>query len=88
MVLEATGDGGEPGSRADAEDILRQFLGRSVSVGWRVGTRFEPFVSGKRRYVCSPAALRVLAHDRESGVSRARAWPQRLVCDPLPVPQA
>jgi phenylacetate-CoA ligase len=88
VVLEATGECGESGSRGEAEDILRQFLGRSIAVEWRVGTRFEPFVSGKRRYVCSPAALQVLAHDRESGVSRARAWPQRLVCDPLPVHQA
>jgi phenylacetate-CoA ligase len=81
VVLEATGDGGRPGSRADAEDVLRHFLGRPVGLDWRVGTRFEPFVSGKRRYVCSPAALRVLAHDQESGVSRSRAWPQRLVVD-------
>lgn len=88
VVLEATGDGGRPGSRADAEDILRHFLGRSVALDRRVGARFEPFVSGKRRYVCSPAALRVLAHDRESGVSRSRAWPQRLVLDAPGVPQA
>ncbi len=65
--------------RGRAEEMLRSLLGQQLRVEWRSGSRFVPLDSGKRRFVCSPAALRLLAHDRESGLDRARGWPQRLV---------
>ncbi|HZV05477.1 MAG TPA: hypothetical protein VE999_10370 [Gemmataceae bacterium] len=64
--------------RADAEDVLRSLLGTDLQLEWRRGRRFEPFTSGKRRFVCSPVGMRLIAHDKESGMARARAWPQRL----------
>jgi len=75
-VLEVGGSGR---ARGPAGDVLRAHLGRWVRVGWLTGSGFLPFTSGKRRYVCSPAALGLLAHDREAGRARARAWPQRLI---------
>jgi phenylacetate-CoA ligase len=69
--------------RPAAEEVLRSFLGRDLRLEWRGGSRFEPFTSGKRRFVCSPAGMRLIGHDRESGLSRARAWPQRLEGEPL-----
>jgi phenylacetate-CoA ligase len=65
--------------RPAAEEVLRSFLGENLRLEWRGGRGFEPFTSGKRRFVCSPAGMRLIGHDRESGVSRARAWPQRLL---------
>jgi hypothetical protein len=59
--------------------VLEHYLGRPLELDWRIGSGFEPFHSGKRRYVCSPAALGVVAHDRESGMHRSRSWPQRLL---------
>lgn len=76
LVLE-----GGDGRRGEAEEVLRSFLGEAMQVEWRVGKQFAPLTSGKRRYVCSPAAMRLIAHDRESGISLARAWPQRLMED-------
>jgi phenylacetate-CoA ligase len=65
--------------RGQVEDVLQAFLGDDLKVQWQTGSRFVPLTSGKHRYVCSPAALLRLAHDRESGLAQARAWPQRLV---------
>lgn len=78
MVLVTEGAGRSGYSRPEAEEILRTFLGRDLRLEWRCGKRFEPFISGKRRFVCSPAGMRYIGHDKESGRSRARAWPQRL----------
>jgi hypothetical protein len=58
---------------------LHHFLGRDLRIEWHVGRGFTPLRSGKWRFVCSPAALRLLAHDQNSGVELARAWPQRLL---------
>ncbi len=77
-ILEVVGYNRGDRPRGDAEAILRSFLG-PLRIDWQEGRRFAPLRSGKRRYVCSPAALRLLAHDQESGMSHARAWPQRLL---------
>ncbi|HTU89013.1 MAG TPA: hypothetical protein VMF69_02850 [Gemmataceae bacterium] len=76
LVIEATGMSAH--NRPKAEDVLRSRLGKDVRLEWRSGKRFEPFTSGKKRFVCSPAGMRLIGHDKESGRSRARAWPQRL----------
>jgi len=76
LVIEATGTSAP--NRPKAEDVLRSCLGKDLRLEWRSGKRFEPFTSGKKRFVCSPAGMRLLGHDKESGRSRARAWPQRL----------
>ena len=68
--------------RLAAEEVLRSFLGKNLQLEWRGGSRFEPFTSGKRRFVCSPVGMRLVGHDRESGLARARAWPQRLEKEP------
>lgn len=65
--------------RIAAEEILRGFLGNELQIDWRQGRDFVSFKSGKRRYVCSPIALPLIAHDREAGMSLARSWPQRLI---------
>jgi phenylacetate-CoA ligase len=69
--------------REEAEEVLRSLLGRDLRLEWRAGKRFEPFTSGKRRFVCSPVGMRLIAHDKQSGIARARAWPQRLEERPL-----
>ena len=65
----------EPGAasrgRSEAEAILRSFLGRNLRVEWRGGQRFEPFTSGKKRFVCSPAGMRLLAGTTRSRRCRA-----------------
>jgi phenylacetate-CoA ligase len=76
LVVEATGAADR--GLGKVEEILRTFLGRDLMLELRSGKRFEPFTSGKRRFVCSPVGMRLLGHDKESGLSRARAWPQRL----------
>lgn len=76
LLIEATG--AVERRCCEAEEILRSFLGRDLHLEWRSGKRFAPFTSGKRRFVCSPAGMRLIGHDKESGMSRARAWPQRL----------
>lgn len=81
IVLEVEGRNGIREKRGEAEDILRSFLGRQLVVEWRTGKRFVPLKSGKRRYVCSPVGMSLIAHDREAGLSLARAWPQRLEDD-------
>ena len=60
-------------------ELLRATLGQSLRVDWMVGSAFRPLKSGKRRYVCSPVAQALLAHDRESGMFLSRAWPQRVL---------
>lgn len=67
-----------PDLHATVEDVLRGFLGKRLEIEWRVGSAFRPLKSGKRRYACSSVALDRLAHDRESGASQARAWPEML----------
>jgi phenylacetate-CoA ligase len=59
--------------------LLRSVLGRSLQVDWKIGLAFQPFKSGKRRYICSSVAQSMLAHDRESGMFLSRAWPQRVL---------
>lgn len=61
-----------------AEAVLREMLGQALTIEWRAGSRFAPLRSGKKRYVCSPLAMRQIAHDKESGATLARAWPQVL----------
>lgn len=78
VVLVVEEPGAASRGRSEAEEILRSFLGKNLRLEWRSGRRFEPFTSGKKRFVCSPAGMRLIAHDKESGMSRARAWPQRL----------
>lgn len=78
MILEIEGTRAANRSRGDVEEILRSFLGSNLRLEWRSGKRFEPFTSGKRRFVCSPAGMRLIGHDKESGIAQARAWPQRL----------
>jgi phenylacetate-CoA ligase len=80
-ILEIAGRNAGVSRRGEVEEMLRSFLGKQLQVEWKSGSQFAPLQSGKRRYVCSPVALRLIAHDRESGVSQARAWPQRLVED-------
>jgi hypothetical protein len=79
IVLEVVGASRPPARRDQARDVLEHYLGRPLEIDWRIGSAFEPFISGKRRYVCSPAALAAVAHDRESGMDRSRSWPQRLL---------
>ncbi len=64
--------------RRAAEEIMRSFLGSELRLEWRGGSRFEPFTSGKKRFVCGLPGMRLVGHDRESGLARARAWPQWL----------
>lgn len=78
VILVIEGNGKTGYNRSEAEEILHAFLGEGLRLEWRCGKRFEPFTSGKRRFVCSPAGMRLIGHDKESGRSRARAWPQRL----------
>lgn len=78
VILVIEGTSAVSHNHAEAEMILRSFLGGDLRIEWRGGKRFEPFTSGKKRFVCSPAGMRLIAHDKESGRSRARAWPQRL----------
>jgi phenylacetate-CoA ligase len=79
IVLEVVSESRLPARRDQARDVLEHYLGRPLEIDWRIGSGFEPFISGKRRYVCSPAALSAVAHDRESGMHRSRSWPQRLL---------
>jgi hypothetical protein len=72
-------DGGWAGQEAKVMDILRSMLGRSLQLDWKVGSAFQLLKSGKRRYICSPVAQSLLAHDRESGMFLSRAWPQRVL---------
>ena len=71
--------GGSVGQEAKVTALLRSILGRTLRVEWKIGSAFRPLKSGKRRYICSSVAHSVLAHDRESGVFLARAWPQRVL---------
>jgi phenylacetate-CoA ligase len=71
-------EGGWIGQQGRVTELLRSALGETVQVDWEVGSAFEPLRSGKRRYVSSPVALALLAHDRVSDASLARAWPQRV----------
>jgi len=72
-------DGGWVGQEDKVMELLRSMLGRSLQVEWKIGGAFRPPKSGKRRYVCSPVAQSLLAHDRESGMFLSRAWPQRVL---------
>lgn len=72
-------DGGWSGQEGKVTELLRSMLGRSLQVSWKIGATFRPLKSGKRRYVCSPIAQTLLAHDRESGMFLSRAWPQRVL---------
>jgi phenylacetate-CoA ligase len=72
-------NGGWVGKEEKVTDVLRSILGRSLQVEWKVGAAFQLLKSGKRRYICSPVAQSVLAHDRESGMFLSRAWPQRVL---------
>jgi len=67
------------GQETKVTELLRSMLGRSLQIEWKVGTAFQPLKSGKRRYICSPVAQMLLAHDRESGMFLSRAWPQRVL---------
>jgi phenylacetate-CoA ligase len=79
LVSEASGGRKPPEDRRGRmEEVLRSFLGKSLQIEWRSGFRFKPLRSGKKRFACSPVAMRLIAHDRESGMSLARAWPQAL----------
>jgi phenylacetate-CoA ligase len=78
LVMVLAGAGQPSVDRPKAEEVLRSFLGRDLRLEWRSGSKFQSFTSGKKRYVCSPAGLRLIGHDKESGMSRARAWPQLL----------
>lgn len=78
VVLVIEGDGKASGSWPQAEEVLRSFLGKNLRFELQRGKRFEPFTSGKRRFACSPVGMRLIGHDKESGKSQARAWPQRL----------
>ena len=72
-------DGGWMGQEGRVSELLRSMLGRSLQVEWKIGSAFRPLKSGKRRYVCSPVAQSLLAHDRESGMFLLTAWPQRVL---------
>ncbi len=72
-------DGGWIGQEGRVTELLRSMLGRSLQVSWKIGGAFRPLKSSKRRYVCSPVAQTLLAHDRESGMFLSRAWPQRVL---------
>jgi len=74
-------DGGFVGMEAKVVHFLRAMLGQRLKVDWKVGSTFRLLKSGKRRYICSPVAHALLAHDRDSGMSLSRAWPQ-LVAEP------
>jgi phenylacetate-coenzyme A ligase PaaK-like adenylate-forming protein len=74
-------DGGFVGQEAKVAHFLRGMLGERLKVDWKVGSTFRLLKSGKRRYICSPVAHALLAHDRDSGMSLSRAWPQ-LVAEP------
>lgn len=76
-VLVAAHAGSKP-DRAVVQDVLRSFLGPQLHVEWRTGARLVPLDSGKRRFVSSPVAMQLIAHDRQSGLAQARAWPQLL----------
>jgi phenylacetate-CoA ligase len=78
IVLEALGGTRPQGRRGDAEAVLRSFLGSRLNIEWHTGTRFRPLDSGKKRFVCSTTGMKLIAHDQESGLSQARAWPQLL----------
>jgi phenylacetate-coenzyme A ligase PaaK-like adenylate-forming protein len=67
------------GQEGKVTELLRSMLGRALQVDWKVGAAFQPLKSGKRRYVCSPVAQTLIAHDRESGMFLSRAWPQRVL---------
>jgi phenylacetate-CoA ligase len=79
LLCMTVSSGGWVGQEARVTDLLRSVLGRSLQVEWKVGAAFQPLKSGKRRYVCSPAAHVALAHDLESGMFLSRAWPQRVL---------
>ena len=72
-------DCGWVGQERRVEEILRATLGTALQVEWQVGTALEPLKSGKHRFVCSPAAHEVLAHDKQAGHRLSRVWPQRLL---------
>jgi phenylacetate-CoA ligase len=79
ILCITTRTGGLVGQQEKVERILRSLLGSNLSIDWRIGTAFRPLISGKHRFVCSPAANAVLAHDKRAGTSLARAWPQRIL---------
>jgi phenylacetate-CoA ligase len=78
VVCMTIRDGGWLGQEGAVEDALRSTLGADLRIEWKVGRAFRPLLSGKHRFVCSPAAHALLAHDKLAGISVARAWPQRL----------
>ncbi|MCY2962760.1 MAG: hypothetical protein NT069_03765, partial [Planctomycetota bacterium] len=70
-------------SKRDAsERVVANYLGRDLRIGWRTGDAFSPLRSGKHRYVCSPPAARLIAHDKRIDDELARAWPQPVVTSP------
>jgi phenylacetate-CoA ligase len=79
MLCMTLRERGWVGQEAKVTELLRSMLGRSLQVDWKIGAAFQPLKSGKRRYVCSPVAQMLLAHDRESGMFLSRAWPQRVL---------
>lgn len=72
-------EGGLCGQESRVTGLLRSYLGGALRVDWRIGGAFHPLKSGKRRFVCSAVGHSLLAHDRESGMSLARAWPQQVL---------
>jgi phenylacetate-CoA ligase len=79
VLCMTTRERGCVGQEGRVTELLRAMLGQSLHVDWMVGSAFRPLKSGKRRYVCSPVAQALLAHDRESGMFLSRAWPQRVL---------
>ena len=79
ILCITTRTGGLADQQEKVARILRLLLGRTLSVDCRIGASFRPLKSGKHRFVCSPAANAVLAHDKRAGASLARAWPQRIL---------
>jgi phenylacetate-CoA ligase len=79
ILCLTTREHGWVGQEALVADLLRSQLGPSLQVDWRIGSAFRPLKSGKRRYVCSPVAQSLVAHDRESGMFLSRAFPQRVL---------
>jgi len=79
LLCMTTREHGFVGQEGRVTELLRAMLGQSLRVDWTVGSAFRPLKSGKRRYVCSPVAQAMLAHDRESGMFLSRAWPQRVL---------
>ena len=79
IVCMTLREGGWAGREDAVTALLRSMLGSDLEVESKTGDAFRVLKSGKRRYVCSPVAHAMLAHDRESGVFLSRSWPQLLV---------